>query len=239
MNKKTELYQQTASKGESNLADVVKQHAALVKQIAYHLLSRLPSSVQLDDLIQAGMIGLIEAHQRFDISKNVAFEAYASIRIRGTMIDELRRMSWMPRSTHQNMRKVSNAIHEIENRTGHEAQASDIAEVLGINAEEYAEILTTSYANELFSLDDVDETAIIAHHTGSEPELATQKIQLCAQLTAALKTLSKQEQSVLAFYYSEKLKFKEIGEVLGVGEARVCQMHSQGLARLAARMKKI
>lgn len=235
MGNKAGLYEETSRSG--GLEAVLIQYAQLVKQIAYHLLARLPPSVQVEDLIQAGMIGLIEAHQRFDSSKNVTFETYASIRVRGMMLDELRRMSWMPRSTHQNMRSISQAIHNVENRTGHEAQPHEISKELGISPEEYAEMLASSYANELFSLHEVDEGSILEGSEKSEPEHEAQKAELHKTLTKALSTLPPQEQIVLAFYYSEKLKFKEIGEVLGVGEARVCQLHGQALARLSARVK--
>lgn len=233
---KANLYAENT--GSEALIEAINTYAPLVKQIAYHLLSRLPPSVQLEDLIQAGMVGLIEAQQRFDPTKNVTFEVYASIRIRGTMIDELRKLSWMPRSTHQNMRKIAEAIRIVENRTGREAQSQEIVAEMGIGQEQYAEMCVSAYANDLFSLDDINEERIIDENSQvSEPDQEVNRDQTRQRIAEALKTLPQQEQIVLAFYYNEKLRFKEIGQVLGIGEARVCQIHSQGLARLGARLK--
>ncbi len=231
------MYEQTAAPQES-VEQAIQKYAYIVKQIAYHLISRLPSSVQIEDLMQAGMIGLIEAHQRYDATKSPSFEGYAGIRIRGTMIDELRKSSWMPRSVHQNMRKISQAIHQVENRMGREAKSQEIASELGVNAEEYAELLSDSHANELYSIDDMDENAMGVSESQDEPHTVVEMQEFKDHLSKLIEDLPHQEQIVLAFYYSEKLKFKEIGEVIGVGEARVCQLHSQALARIQARLKK-
>jgi len=135
----------------------VMQHAPLVKRIAYHLLNRLPDSVQVDDLIQAGMLGLLEAIKNYDISQGASFDTYAGIRIRGAMLDEVRRSDWTPRSVHKKSRMVSDAIWEIENKTGREARDVDVAEHLGIAMDEYNHILRDSSSCRLFSVEELAE----------------------------------------------------------------------------------
>ncbi len=224
--------------GADTIEDSIIKHAYLVKRIASHLMSRLPKSVQLDDLIQVGMMGLFEAAQNYDPLSAANFETYASIRIRGSMLDELRKVSWVPRSVHHNMKQIARAIHAIENRTGQEAQAKDIAQELGVKLEEYWEMVSASYGGELFSLEEVSEENMTMSHTSDEPFEALQKGQLKQRLIEQLDKLPQNELLVIVFYYTEKLKFKEIGEVLGIGEARVCQLHGQALVRLQARLKK-
>ncbi|MCW5588176.1 MAG: RNA polymerase sigma factor FliA [Legionellales bacterium] len=232
-----ELYKKTAQPA-INIEDYVEKYAYIVKRNAYHLLSRLPKSVQVEDLIQAGMIGLIEAAQRFDPSKQVTFETYANIRIRGTMLDDLRKSSWMPRSVHHNMRKIAEAIHKIENETGQEAQTKDIIKELGVDIDTYSEMAGAAQANELFSFEDLHEDNLNFEQDSADPYEETQKLEIHGHLKDILKTLPDREQAVLSFYYSDRLRFKEIGDVLGIGEARVCQIHGQALARLQSRLKK-
>jgi RNA polymerase sigma factor FliA len=231
-----QAYQQETD--EQSVEKRVMTHAHLVKKIVYHLLCRLPPGVQGDDLFQAGMIGLLEAAKNYKSDRNAKFETYASIRIRGGILDELRRSSWVPRSTQQNMKKITNAIHSVESRTGQEAQPKEIANELGVGVSEYLEMASASYANELFSLQDVPEDHFVSDSEESDPSSRVEKDQIIKKMVSYLNNLPKNEQLVLSFYYSEKLKFKEISEVIGVGEARICQLHAQGLARLQARMKK-
>lgn len=227
------LYEETAGGGES-IHDRVLQHTHLVKRIAHHLVSRLPSSVQLEDLIQAGMVGLIEASQRFDSSQNVSFETYASSRIRGSMLDDLRKSSWMPRSVHSNMRRIAEAIRNIEFRTAQPATAKEIAAELGISLEEYYEMSSDACANNLFSIDEIDENHLGTTDADEGVENEVQRHELKTYLSKIIRELPQREQLVLAFYYTEKLRFKEIGDVLEIGEARVCQLHTQAVARLKA-----
>ena len=231
------LYKKTAQQEKLSMDDCVEKYAHLVKRNAYHLLSRLPKTVQVEDLIQSGMVGLIEANQRFDPSKMVNFETYANIRIRGTMLDDLRKSSWMPRSVHHNMRKIAEAIHKIENKTGHEAQTKDIIKELGVDMKSYSEMAGAAQANELFSFDELREDSITMENSDTDPYEETHKSEVHGVLKTLLEALPEREQMVLAFYYTEKLRFKEIGEVLGVGEARVCQIHGQAISRLHSRLK--
>lgn len=220
--------------------DLVDQHAALVKKIAQHLMGRLPSSVLLDDLIQAGMIGLIEAAQKFDGGKGASFETYASIRIRGAMLDEVRRYDWAPRSVHRNSRKVSEAVKAVEIRTGRDARDVEVAEELGVSLDEYNGYLQDSAGTKLFSFDEItsneDSNFDVADIESEEPDESIEGDAFQKALAEAISGLPEREQMVLALYYTEGLNLKEIGAVLSVSESRVSQIHSQAALRLRSRL---
>ena len=221
--------------------DLVSKHAALVKRIAYHLMSRLPPSVQADDLIQAGMIGLLEASRNYDASQGASFETYAGIRIRGAMLDEIRRTDWTPRSVHRKARQVAEAVREIENQEGRDARDIEVAEKLGIELQEYHRILQDATGCRVFSIDDAsvngDEPQQAASATPrNEPLDSLNKSDFKSALAQAIAGLPERESLVMAMYYDEELNLREIGEVLGVSESRVCQIHGQALIRLRARM---
>lgn len=134
---------------------LVERYAPLVKRIAYHLLARLPASVQVEDLMQAGMMGLLEASKKYDGGKGASFETYAGIRIRGAMLDEVRKGDWAPRSVHRNTRMVSEAIRAIEARTGRDAKDQEVAAELQLSLEDYYGILSDTLGSRLFSFDDL------------------------------------------------------------------------------------
>lgn len=222
---------------------VVREHATLVKRIAYHLLGRLPDSVQLDDLIQAGMIGLLEAARKYDGGKGASFETYAGIRIRGSMLDEIRRGDWAPRSVHRNTRRVTQAIKQIENEKGRDAEDSEVAEALGISQDEYHGLLQDSANCRLFSYEEILEKSeagydVFDAEVGSSPQDHTVKDKFQSHLAEAIRTLPEREQLVLSLYYDEELNLKEIGAVLGVSESRVSQIHSQAAHRLRSRLSE-
>ncbi|RMG29714.1 MAG: RNA polymerase sigma factor FliA [Gammaproteobacteria bacterium] len=223
-----------------NQDELVMQHAPLVKRIAYHLMSRLPPSVQADDLIQAGMIGLLEAARNYDPSQGASFETYAGIRIRGAMLDEIRRTDWTPRSVHRKARQVAEAVREIENREGRDARDSEVAELLGITIEEYHRILQDATGARVFSFEDPgaggDDNEIRSLDEGNQPFDDLQASSFQEALAEAIAGLPERERLVMALYYDEELNLREIGEVLGVSESRVCQIHGQALIRLRARM---
>jgi RNA polymerase sigma factor for flagellar operon FliA len=221
--------------------DLVSKHAPLVKRIAYHLMSRLPPSVQADDLIQAGMIGLLEASRNYDASQGASFETYAGIRIRGAMLDEIRRTDWTPRSVHRKARQVAEAVREIENQFGRDARDIEVAEKLGIDLNEYHRILQDATGCRVFSIDDAgvngDETPQpVADAPRNEPLDSLHNDDFKSALAEAISNLPERERLVMAMYYDEELNLREIGEVLGVSESRVCQIHGQALIRLRARM---
>ncbi|WP_229367427.1 RNA polymerase sigma factor FliA [Venatorbacter cucullus] len=220
---------------------LVREHATLVKRIAHHLLGRLPDSVQLDDLIQAGMIGLIEAARKYDGGKGASFETYAGIRIRGSMLDEIRRGDWAPRSVHRNARRISAAIRQVENEKGRDAEDTEVAAVLGISQDEYHSILQDSAGCRLFSFEEVLEKSESGFDVFDDeglpgPQDGVERESFQLQLAGAIKTLPEREQLVLALYYDEELNLKEIGAVLGVSESRVSQLHSQAAHRLRTRL---
>ncbi|RMF17735.1 MAG: RNA polymerase sigma factor FliA [Gammaproteobacteria bacterium] len=218
---------------------VVLRHAPLVKRIALHLKGRLPPSVQLDDLIQSGMLGLLEAARKYDAAQGASFETYAAIRIRGAMIDEIRRGDWVPRSVHRNARRIAEAIHEIESRTGKDAQDTDVARELGMSLDEYHACLKDALSGHLISLDELttdSDTGLPDRSEGCQPDSEVVDMRFRQRLAEEIDRLPERERLVLALYYDEELNLKEIGQVLGVSESRVSQIHSQAALRLRARL---
>jgi len=230
--KDLELYSQS---GPGGLDSLVRQHAPLVKKIALHLMARLPDSVQLDDLLQAGMVGLLEAASKYDPSRGASFETYAGIRIRGAIVDEIRRGDWVPRSVHRNGRRIAEAIRRIEEREGRTAREAEVAAELGMSPAEYAASLSDAAGGRLFSLDEMDtEPAVESGESGPSVELEDQAFR--QSLAAAIEQLPERERLVLALYYQEEMNLKEIGAVMGVSESRVSQIHSQAALRLRSRL---
>ena len=230
-------------KAEQNIHSLrIEEHAPLVKRIAYHMMMRMPASVQVEDLIQAGMIGLIEAAQKYDASRGASFETYAGIRIRGAIVDEMRRGDWAPRSVHRNARRISQAIRAVEARVGRDATDAEVAQELGVNLNDYFAMLQDSNGSRLFSYEETfgeEDSNIDASETSDDfvsPYEGLQREGLKKALTAAITQLPERERMVLALYYNEELNLKEIGLVLGVSESRISQIHSQAAARLKARL---
>lgn len=219
---------------------LVKTHALLVKRIAHHLLGRLPQSVQLDDLIQAGMIGLLEAARNYDSTKGASFETYAGIRIRGHMLDEVRRNDWVPRSVHRNSRKISEAVQHLENRLGREAKDVEIAQELEISLTEYHEMLQDSAGSHLYGFDDLGVTDDVLRgdpeKNSTEPQARVLQDDLMTHLSQVIEGIPQKEQLVLSLYYEQDLNLKEIGEVIGVSESRISQILSQAVLRIKARL---
>lgn len=232
------MYSRTSERTEQE--QLINRYAPLVKRIAYHLLARLPASVQVEDLMQAGMIGLLEASRKYDSGKGASFETYAGIRIRGAMLDEVRKGDWAPRSVHRNTRMVTDAIRAVEARTGRDAKDSEVAAELKLSLDEYYGILGDTMGSRLFSFDDLMEGGEHGlEESGShelEPGRGLEDERFRKALADAIANLPERERLVLSLYYDEELNLKEIGEVLGVSESRVCQLHSQCAARLRARL---
>lgn len=229
--------------------DLVTRHAPLVKRIAYHLMNRLPSSVQSEDLIQAGMIGLIEASRNYDASQGASFETYAGIRIRGAMLDEIRRSDWTPRSVHRKARMVADAMREIEHSEGRDARDVEVAESLNMSLDEYHQILQDASGARIFSYDELQEVGEVVPgepvNTSANkkrnlfeegPSQGLERGRFKEALGDAIASLPERERLVIALYYDEELNLREIGQVLGVSESRVCQIHSQAALRLRSRL---
>lgn len=218
----------------------IKSHVLLVKRIAHHLAGRLPRSVQMDDLMQAGMLGLLEAVQHYDETKGASFETYASIRIRGHMLDEVRRNDWVPRSVYRNARMISVAVHWVENRLGRDAKDQEIADELGISLKDYHEMLNDSNAAHLYGFDDLgvtdDTLKDDEENTSFEPQENVLRDDMKSHLAAIIDNLPQNERLVLSLYYEHDLNLKEIGDILNVSESRVSQIHSQATHRIRARL---
>lgn len=235
-------YKKAAKSGlvEPNLDDLVRKHAPLVKRIAYHLMSRLPPTVQIDDLIQSGMIGLLEATRNYDAAQGASFETYAGIRIRGSMLDEIRKGDWAPRSLHRRVREIARVVAEIEHEHGRDARDSEIAERLGMELNQYYQTVQDASSHKVFSIEELPAKDEILSEGLTEripePLENVEKDQFNRALAAAIAGLPDRERLVMSLYYKEELNLRETGEVLGVSESRVCQIHSQALIRLKARM---
>jgi RNA polymerase sigma factor for flagellar operon FliA len=220
-----------------NQSELFKQYAPLLKRIAYHLISRLPPSVQVEDLIQAGVVGLLEAARNYDPSQGASFETYAGIRMRGAMLDELRRTDWTPRSVHRNTRKLADAIQEIERREGRPARDTEIAKEMQIEIHEYHRLLRHVSGAKVLSVDEIFSPGEEYGELEGGPYERLQEHAFKEELANTIEGLPERERMVIALYYDEELNLREIGEVLGVTESRVCQIHGQALVRLRARMK--
>jgi RNA polymerase sigma factor FliA len=219
---------------------LVRRHAELVKRIAYHLAGRLPSSVDVADLIQAGMLGLLEAAGNYTADRGASFETYAGIRIRGAMLDALRKLDWAPRSVHRKARAVAAAVRELEAETGREAQDSDIAARMGVSIDEYFRVVQDATSCHLVSLNETvgedDSPLVKAVDDKADPFREIADADFRKALVLAIDELPEREKLVMSLYYDEELNLKEIGAVLKVTESRVCQLHGQALVRLKARL---
>jgi RNA polymerase sigma factor for flagellar operon FliA len=221
--------------------ELVRTHAALVKRIAWHLKGRLPASVELGDLIQAGMIGLLEAAKNYAPGRAANFETFAGIRIRGAMLDELRKTDWTPRSVYRRLRDAMDAMRQIEAETGREAGEAEVAQRMGISASEYSQIMADASRSRVLSLDESDDEDgpgfEVSDEQAGTPASRHEEEGRRIALAEAIEGLPERDKLLMSLYYDEELNLKEIGAVLGVSESRVCQLHGQALTRLRARLR--
>lgn len=209
----------------------IVEHATLVNKIARHLIARLPAHIQLDDLIQAGMIGLLEAAQKYDPHKGASFETFAGIRIRGAMLDEVRRHEWIPRTLCKQKRLLSSAEERVEQKAGRAPEDSELAKELQMDLN-----LLHQLKNELMQ-SKLEHCRIEGISNFPTPLEVVQKMALQRELTFAISNLPEKESLVLSLYYDEELNLKEIGQVIGVSESRVCQIHNQAMTHLQISMQ--
>jgi len=220
---------------------LVAQHSELVKRIAYHLAARLPSSVEVDDLIQSGMIGLLDAARHYDGSAGASFETYAGIRIRGAMVDELRAGDWAPRSVHKKVRQAAETVRRLEQERGRAVRETDVAASMGISIDDYRGIQSDAAQCQMLSINaasdgEEDEAWQVEDLSNFTPAEHLQNQEFQKALADAIRTLPEKEQTVLSLYYRDELNLREIGEVLNVTESRVCQIHGQALIHVRAQL---
>ena len=248
MPKSSQPYSHSENSRQAESMLLVERHASLVKRIAYHLLARLPDSVQVDDLIQSGLEGLLEAAGNYDVTKGASFETFAGIRIRGAMLDEMRRGDWSPRSLHRNARRLAEENLKLERELGRAPTDSELALSLDISLEEYRDMARNTMSARLCSFDEVvgvagdggaDEgltrSALYAD-TADGPDKLIESDEQRTQVAEAISALPERDQLLLSLYYKEELNLKEIGLVLGVSESRVSQLHSQAALKLRAKL---
>ena len=218
--------------------DLLLDHASLVKKIALHLKARLPDSVQLDDLLQAGMIGLLGAVRTFDASKGAKFETYAGIRIRGSILDEVRTSDWTPRSVSRNIRETAEAIRRVESRTRKKATDREIAAEMELSLEQYYKVSRDAASAQLLSTDEITDAdgnpSLDVSSAEPEPQQELHKEDLRRLIIQSVELLPEKERLMVSMYYDNEMNLKEIGAVLGISESRVSQIHGQALARIRA-----
>lgn len=226
--------------GTLDKEDAVRRYAPMVKRMAYHLAARLPASVQVDDLVQAGLIGLMDAAARFEESLGVQFETYAMQRVRGAMLDELRASDWLPRGARKAQREIEEAITRLEQKLGRPPQESEVAAEMGISLRDYQEKLGDAHGALLYyGEDDYDDDYLEHNHPDDSPQPpeVLHDARFRAALIEAIDNLPEREKLLMGLYYEQELNFKEIAAVLGVTESRVCQLHSQAVARLRVKLR--
>ncbi|QIL45100.1 RNA polymerase sigma factor FliA [Acidovorax sp. HDW3] len=233
------------AKGQLDRNALLRQHAPLVRRIAHHMIAKLPPNVEVDDLIQVGMIGLAEALSRFEAAQGVQFETFASQRIRGAMLDELRGSDWMSRSSRKSQKDIEQALHRVEQRLGRSPLESEIAAELGVSLEEYQSLLGKVRGTQLVYLEDMQygdegDDGFLDRHVAdasADPLALLRDQRLRGALIDAINALPEREQYIMGMYYEHDMNLKEIAAVLGVTESRVCQLHSQAIARLRTKMR--
>ena len=212
---------------------IVRHHAPKIRYIALRLKARLPKSVELGELISAGTLGLMEALGKFRSQMGIRFETYAESRIRGAMLDELRRLDWFPRALRQRVRQIDAAMRQVENEHGRQATEEDIQRITGLELRDVRQGLEALQHQLWVSLDVIQDT-VSAEHGGvdGEPYSAAVRQELLARMTPLLDTLTPREKLVLSLYYHDELNMRETAQVMGITEGRVSQLHSQALGRL-------
>jgi|YNPBryulayer2012_1023412.scaffolds.fasta_scaffold01526_10 RNA polymerase sigma factor for flagellar operon FliA len=228
-----------------NVAKLVEHYAPLVKRMAVQFAARVPASIPLEDLVQCGMMGLIEAIQRYEIQDEAQFETYAVARVRGAMLDLLRANDWVPRSVRQAMRDVESAIERLSHELGRPPTDQEIADALNWPLARYHEVLSAAQGHAMLYLDDLIRGDIgelpaddyLERHLGDErwePAALAEAAELKAKVAQAITQLPEREQLVLSLYYEHELNLKEIGAVLEVSESRASQLLSSAIAHLRA-----
>jgi RNA polymerase sigma factor FliA len=236
----------TATGKKDVKSEMLAQHATMVKKMAYQLKAKLPASVELDDLIQAGMMGLLDAINRYEDTHGAQFETYASQRIRGSMLDELRNADWLPRGVRKNMRDIETAINQLEQQYGRAPSEHEIASKLEVSLEDYYDTLGQCQGHQLVYYEDFHDDEGGGEHfldrflndDSGDPIKGLLEGDFRDALIDSIEALPEREKILMGLYYEQELNLKEIGAVMNVSESRVCQLHSQAVARLRAYLKE-
>ena len=234
----------SAATAAAQINAALKQYTPLVRRLAHQMIAKLPANVQIDDLIQVGMIGLHDAMSRFDAAQGVQFETFATQRIRGAMLDDLRSGDWMSRGDRKQQRQIEAAVHKLEQQYGRAPAESEIAKEMGLSLGDYQDVLTKVRGTQLVYLEDMtgddgDQSFLDRHvaDASSDPLAMLNDQRMREALVDAIKLLPEREQYVMSMYYEHDMNLKEIAAVLKVTESRVCQLHSQSIARLRSKLR--
>ena len=232
------------AKGQLDRDAMLRQYVPLVRRLAHHMIAKLPPNVQIDDLIQVGMMGLAEALSRYQVAQGVQFETFATQRIRGAMIDELREGDWMSRGSRKSQKDIEHALHRLEQKLGRTPLESEIAAEMGMDLDEYQSMLAKVRGTQLVYIEDMshgdDEDGFLDRHADNpdiDPMQQLRDQRLRTALVEAIKVLPEREQYIMSMYYENDMNLKEIAAVLGITESRVCLLHSQSIARLRSKMR--
>ncbi len=231
-------------KGKADKDHLLTEHMPLVKRLAHHMKAKLPPSVEVDDLVQAGMIGLLDAINRYEETHGAQFETYAVLRIRGAMLDELRNSDWLPRSMRQNMRKIEMAMSTLQQRLGHPPTESEVAKLLKLSLGDYQDMLSDGGGHQLLYYEDFHDNdgndSFLDRYAvdDADPLRSLLDGDFRQAVIDAIDGLPPREKILMGLYYEEELNLKEIGAVMGVSESRVSQLHTQAVARLRAALRE-
>jgi RNA polymerase sigma factor for flagellar operon FliA len=232
----------TTTRLEKNAA--IKLYAPLVRKLAHHLLVKLPANVEIDDIIQAGLIGLMDALGRYEETAGAQFETYATQRIKGAMLDELRAADWLPRSIRKHQRNIETAISKLQQKLKRAPTDIEIAKEMGVSIDEYHNMLTEARGLQLVHLEDFSDNEgddeYLDRHCPDNTEEPLEKLQdarFRAALVDGIKHLPEREKQLMGMYYEHDMNFREIAAVLGVTESRICQLHTQAVSRLRVKLK--
>lgn len=229
------------SEGKQLAGQLLEKYTPLVKKISYHLVGRLPADIHIDDIIQSGLIGLLDASKQYDPKQGAQFETYATIRIRGAILDEVRRSDWAPKSVHKKARDLTAAMQEIERRTGRDARDIEVAQEMGIGMDEYYQILKDGNTCRMLSFDDLesDDTQSLGIFEDRQSNVVSDIIEeeFKQDLARAITELPEREKMVMSLYYDTEMNLKEVGVLMGVSESRVSQLLSQAQLRLRSKLE--
>lgn len=231
-------------KGKADKNQLLTDHMPLVKRLAHHMKAKLPPSVEVDDLVQAGMIGLLDAISRYEETHGAQFETYAVLRIRGAMLDELRNSDWLPRSMRQNMRKIEAAMASLQQKLGHPPTESEVAKLLKLSLSDYQDMLADGGGHQLVYYEDFHDNegndSFLDRYAvdDDDPLRALLDTDFRQAVIDAIDALPPREKILMGLYYEEEMNLKEIGAVMGVSESRVSQLHTQAVARLRATLRE-